>query len=182
LTAALVGMGVLAAMPAGAAAGLQNGSFETPVVAPGAWQVYSAGQSIGPWEVTGGSVDLFGAGTVQAADGHQAVDLSGNSAGAISQTFSTLPGEWYELVFALAGNTRPVPVVKTGQIFIDGDFRDDFSFDVTGKTNSNMGWVTESVRFRATGVSTTVEFVSTTARAWGPVIDAVSVDRCACRG
>ncbi|GAB3988425.1 hypothetical protein GCM10029978_110780 [Actinoallomurus acanthiterrae] len=70
--------------------------------------------------------------------------------------------------------------MKTGQVFINGGLAQNFSFDTTGHTPANMGYVTRAVRFRATGVSSTVQFSSTTNSAFGPVIDDVAVDRCGC--
>ncbi|MEV0403034.1 choice-of-anchor C family protein [Actinoallomurus sp. NPDC050550] len=180
LAGALAGAAAFAAAPANATSGLADGSFESPVVRPGTFQDFAAGQSIGPWRVTNGSVDLIGAGFWQAADGRQSLDLSAGSAGGVTQTFSTRPGVVYEVIYALAGNPDGSPAVKTGQVFINGALAQNFSFDITGHTRANMGYVTRAVRFRATGVATTVQFSSTTNTAYGPVIDDVAVDRCGC--
>ncbi|MCO6008251.1 choice-of-anchor C family protein [Actinoallomurus purpureus] len=180
LAAALAGSAAFAAAPANATSGLADGSFETPVVTPGTFQTFSSGQLIGPWRVTNGSVDLIGGGFWQASDGRQSLDLSGGSAGGVTQTFATRPGVIYEVIYALAGNPQGSPAVKTGQVFINGALAQNFSFDVTGHTVANMGYVTRAVRFRATGVSSTVHFSSTTNSAYGPVIDDVGVDRCGC--
>ncbi|GAA4621622.1 hypothetical protein GCM10023196_010620 [Actinoallomurus vinaceus] len=180
LAGAMAGAAAFAAAPASATSGLANGSFETPVVRPGTFQTFAGGQFIGPWRVTGASVDLIGAGFWQAADGRQSLDLSGGAAGGVIQTFSTRPGVRYEVIYSLAGNPQGPPAVKTGQVFINGALAQNFSFDVTGHTIANMGYVTRAVTFRATGVSTTVQFTSTTNTAFGPVIDDVGVDRCGC--
>lgn len=186
-----IGVAVAAPTPASAGTGTQfsDGSFETPVVTPGTFVDVSQGQSIGPWTVSG-LVDLIGAGYWQAADGAQSVDLNGQNtsipgeSGAVSQTFTTIPLFAYEVSFALAGNPLsqgdPVagPLTKTGDVLINGQIVKNFSFNVTGKSPTNMGYVTEEFTFLATGTSTTLEFASTNPGEGGPVIDNVRVESC----
>ncbi|MFI0902104.1 choice-of-anchor C family protein [Streptomyces sioyaensis] len=158
-----------------------DGSFETPEVKPSTFDEFAAGQSFGPWKVTRGNVDLIGAGYWQAAEGDQSLDLNGNDAGAVSQTFTTKPGTRYTVTYSLAGNPEldQVPPLKTGKVLLDGQNVQDFSFDVTGRTKRNMGYVRRQVTFVATGPSTTLTFASTTLHsATGPVIDDVTVERC----
>jgi choice-of-anchor C domain-containing protein len=171
-------VGVFAAAPANAATAFGDGGFETPVVAPHTFVTIFAGQPIGPWTVTSGNVDLIGAGFWQAAAGVQSLDLDGGQAGAVSQTFATSPLFAYEVSFALAGNPVDLPVVKTGQVIVNGQVALNFSFDTTGKTEANMGYVHREFAFKATGNATTIEFASTTAGAFGPVIDDVQVEPC----
>ncbi len=186
------GIGAVAATPAhaGTESQFSDGSFETPVVAPGTFLDLGQGQSIGPWTVTKGLVDLIGAGYWQAADGVQSVDLNGQTAsipgepGAVSQSFTTVPLFAYEVSFALAGNPlsqgSPLagPLTKTGQALVNGQVAKDFSFNVTGKSPADMGYVTEEFTFLATGTSTTLEFASTNPGEGGPVIDNVRVESC----
>ncbi len=97
----------------------------------------------------------------------------------MSQTFTTIPGTQYTVTYALAGNPGALPVVKTGQVLIDGQDVQDFSFDTTGKTPTNMGYIHRQVTFVATNASTTLTFASTTPNsARGPVIDDVTVTPC----
>lgn len=177
--AILSGIGTLTvATPAGASTwtGFGDGSFEAPVVAAHTFQRFYLGQSIGPWTVTAGNVDLSGAGFWQTASGVQSLDLDGGVDGAVSQTFSTIPYAEYEVSFSLAGNPDSGPAVKTGYVLIDGRFTKSFSFDITGKSRTNMGYVPEEFTFLATGNSTTLEFASrTTPGGYGPVIDNVHV-------
>lgn len=141
MIAVLCGMGAFTAIPASAAtparAGtwtqFSDGSFETPVVAPNTFQRFYNGQSIGPWTVTG-DVDLSGAGFWQTADGAQSLDLDGANIGAVSQTFSTIPLEAYEVSFALAGNFDGPPTIKDGEVLVNGQVAKSFSFDTTGKS------------------------------------------------
>ncbi|MEU6537972.1 choice-of-anchor C family protein [Streptomyces sp. NPDC047000] len=167
-----------AAAPAAAPNRLRDGGFELPRVAPNTFREFAAGQSFGPWRVLSGSVDLIGAGFWQAAQGAQSLDLNGNNAGAVSQTFATVPGKSYMVTYALAGNTDCAPVVKTGKVLIDGQDFQDFTFDTTGKSRTNMGYVYRQVPFAAVGRSTTLAFASTTlGSACGPVVDRVLVTR-----
>ncbi|KAK1178961.1 choice-of-anchor C family protein [Streptomyces sp. NBS 14/10] len=169
------------AAPATAAAAavsrFDDGSFEYPTAPANAFSTLSSGQSIGPWKVTGGGVDLIGAGFWQAAEGDQSVDLNAVQPGAVAQTFSTVPGRKYTVTYSLASNPGG-PAVKTGKVLIDGQDFQDFSFNSTGKSHANMGYVTREVTFVANGSTTTLGFASTVGGAYGPVIDDVQVETC----
>jgi choice-of-anchor C domain-containing protein len=171
-------VGAIAAAPASAATGFSDGGFETPVVAPNTFVTVFPGQPLGPWTVVSGNVDHIGAGFWQAAEGVQSLDLDGGQAGAVSQTFATSPLFAYEVSFALAGNPVDLPVVKTGQVLVNGHVALNFSFDTTGKTEAHMGYVHREFAFQATGNTTTLEFASTTEGAFGPVIDDVEIQPC----
>ncbi len=176
--AALLLVGASTGTASAAPRHLRDGSFEYPRVPSHTFQEFLAGASIGPWLVTSGSVDLIGAGYWQAAEGEQSLDLDGFDAGSVSQTFNTIPGRQYTVTYALAGNLEAGPTVKTGRVLIDGQDFQDFSFDVTGKTHANMGYVNRQVTFVATNRTTTLGFASTTPGAAGPVIDHVRVESC----
>ncbi|MFJ8232790.1 choice-of-anchor C family protein [Streptomyces sp. NPDC094448] len=177
------GCAVLAA-PAQAAAlsRFDDGSFEYPVAPANSFSTFTSGQSLGPWQVTAGSVDLIGSGFWQAAEGNQSVDLSGNGPGTVAQTFTTVPGTTYSVSYSLAGNIDAAsqPIVKTGRALIDGQVFQDFTFDITGKTRPNMGYVNRQFTFVASAASTTLAFASTTAGAHGPVLDNVQVKAACC--
>lgn len=179
-TGVLTGLAVVAPVPALADVG--DGSFETPVVPPRSFVNVGAGAAIGAWTVSRGNVDLIGAGFWQAADGVQSVDLDGSSgsplAGGVAQTFDTVPLLTYRVRYKLAGNPFPDPVVKTGELVVNGTVIQSFSFDVTGKSGPNMGWVSKQAQFIATGPSSTVELRSTTGTGFGPAVDDVNVDSC----
>jgi choice-of-anchor C domain-containing protein len=165
--------------PANAAAGFTDGGFETPAAPPGSFQEYSAGQSFGPWTVTSGSVGLNGPGFWQAADGGQSLDLDGADTGAVAQTFATHLLTRYRVTYSLAGNPDDIPAVKTGKVLVNGVLAQNFSFDTTGRTRTDMGYVTKQFTFLSSSTSTTLGFVSTTTPGgYGPVIDKVSVDSC----
>lgn len=174
----LAGAGTGAALAAPAASHFDDGSFETPRVAANTFVNLGTGKTIGPWTVTGGNVDLIGAGFWQAAEGDQSVDLNGGNAGTVSQTFTTVPGKRYTVTYSLAGNPAGGPALKTGEVLVDGQNFQNFSFDITGKTMANMGYVTREVSFVATGATTTLAFASTKPGAYGPVVDDVTVRHC----
>ncbi|MFD4997926.1 choice-of-anchor C family protein [Streptomyces buecherae] len=162
------------------ARGVDDGSFEYPTAPANSFTNVAAGGSIGPWSVTRGNVDHIGRGFWQAAERNQSVDLNGGTPGTVAQTFPTTPGTTYSVTYALAGNPGSGPAVKTGRVLIDGQTVQDFTFDITGKTRTNMGYVGRQVTFVARSASTTLSFASTTANsAHGPVIDDVVV-RAAC--
>ncbi|GAA1703667.1 MULTISPECIES: choice-of-anchor C family protein [Streptomyces] len=175
--------GVLAGMGTGTASAaaisrFDDGSFETPAVGANTFGTVAAGGTIGPWKVTSGNVDHIGDGFWQAAEGGQSVDLNGTGAGTVAQTFTTVPGKRYTVTYSLAGNPAGGPTVKTGSVLVDGQNFRNFSFDITGKSFGNMGYVTQEVTFVARGTSTTLAFASTNNTAYGPVIDDVMVRDC----
>ncbi|MFE7559612.1 choice-of-anchor C family protein [Kitasatospora sp. NPDC057500] len=184
VAALLVAGATALAGPAQAAGGhralshFDDGSFETPKAPANAFTGFGAGQAIGPWTVTTGSVDLIGAGFWQAAEGDQSLDLNGGASGAVAQSFTTVPGATYSVTYALAGNSAGGPVLKTGRVLIDGQNFQDFSFDVTGKSRAAMGYVGRQFSFVAQSGSTTLSFASTVPGAYGPVVDDVQVKEC----
>ncbi|MGP3966375.1 choice-of-anchor C family protein [Streptomyces sp. 6N223] len=167
-----------------AAARFSNGGFEYPSIQDGTVQPYSAGQTLGPWVVTGNGVDLKREPYWETAEGVQSVDLNANGPGGVSQTFETIPGLTYTVFYRLAGNPAPdrLPVVKTGQILADGQQVATFTFDITGRTREDMGYVQRAAMFVANGSTTELSFVSTTPGDAGPVIDDVRVSSCSCSG
>ncbi|MGW2253119.1 choice-of-anchor C family protein [Kitasatospora sp. NPDC001660] len=182
--AVLVAASTAFAVPAHATGGhrsfshFDNGSFESPKASANGFTDLVAGQTVGPWVITAGSVDLIGAGFWQAAEGDQSLDLNGGDSGAIAQTFTTVPGVTYSVTYALAGNPEGGPALRTGRALIDGQDFQNFSFDVTGKTKTAMGYVGRQFSFVAQNSATTLGFQSTVAGAYGPVLDNIQVKEC----
>ncbi|MDJ0527967.1 MAG: DUF642 domain-containing protein, partial [Microcystis sp. M49629_WE12] len=83
-------------------------------------------------------------------------------------------GETYRVTFDLAGNTDYSPTIKEMRVSAGGNSA-DFSFDITGKSRSNMGWVSKSWGFTATGTTTTLSFLNLVDTPYGPALDNVSV-------
>ncbi|MCX4661722.1 choice-of-anchor C family protein [Streptomyces sp. SID4919] len=170
------GPGMASAAPSAVAVSrFDDGSFEYPTAPANSFTTVTAGQSIGPWKVSAGGVDLIGAGFWQAAEGDQSVDLNATQPGAVAQTFTTVVGRTYTVTYALAANPEGGAAVKTGKVLVDGQNFQDFSFDSTGKTRAAMGYVQRQVTFVANAPTTTLGFASTLPGAYGPVIDDVRV-------
>lgn len=159
--------------------GFADGDFEQGYATTGSFSRYFAPTTMGAWTVTQGSVDLSGAGFWQNADGNQSLDLDGAAhQGGIAQTFGTIPLLTYRVTYSLAGNPASGPAVKTGQVLVNGNVVQNFSFDITGKNFVDMGYVKKHTYFFANSPSATLEFRSTTGSGYGPVIDAVHVESC----
>jgi len=158
---------------------LVNGSFEQTVNPPSGVDTLAPGstQLVG-WEIVTATVQHIGTILWTPTDGMFSIDLDGDvgDAGGVQQTIATVPGQTYHVVFDLAGNPAiGRPPVKMLRVSADGQSQ-DFSFDTTGKSTTNMGWVTESWSFLADDSSATILFqsLSETQPGWGPVIDNVS--------
>lgn len=152
-----------------------NGSFEQGMD-PGDSVLINAGDStsINGWACTGGTVDYIGTHWVAAA-GSRSIDLSGHSAGTLSQIISGFQlGATYRLSFDLAGNPEGPPAIKNMQINI-GSASHNFSFDTTGHSDANMGWTLATMDFLATAPTLTLSFTSLDNTVYGPAIDAVSL-------
>lgn len=167
--------------PATLTTGAWSDGFEEPVVpAPQPFTYMAAGQSFGPWTVGGGSVDLVSDRLWDAAEGDQSVDLSGGAPGSISRTVPTLPLTTYVVTYKLAGNTGgPSPVVKTGDVRVNGALIDDLTFDTTGRGPRDMGWEQRTAYFTTVlHTSATLTFTSTTPGNRGPAVDDVTIRSC----
>jgi choice-of-anchor C domain-containing protein len=178
-------------MPSAEAELITNGSFETGIGAPGSGNIqvlYSGSTNLTGWTIGGNSIDWIGTLPAwPAADGYRSIDLNGYGPGTISQTFGTVTGQTYEVRFKLSGNGYGDPDVKT----IIGYTTDmanpvEFQFDTTSYGPPNpMGWTECFFTFTATGLSSTLSFVSTTTtpdysgiypgNPFGPVLDDVRV-------
>jgi choice-of-anchor C domain-containing protein len=180
----LAALALMASVGASAAATnlINNGSFEATVISnTNGYATLGASTSIlSDWTISAGTVDLIST-YWTAQSGNQSLDLIGaNSNGAISQTFNTTVGQTYNVSYWLAGNPHDEVKLKTGTVSV-GNLTQNFSFDTTGKSLSNMGWVEKSFSFIASGSSSTLTFASHqlaangSASSWGPALDNVSV-------
>ena len=150
-----------------------NGSFEMGPD-PGVFTTLAAGSTaVTGWEVTSGSVDYIGS-YWTASDGVRSLDMSGNTAGAISQTITTIPGHTYAAAFDIAGNPAGGPSVKQLQVSA-ASASQTFNFDTAGKTLTAMGWTPQTFAFTATSASTPLAFTSLTAGFFGPALDNVII-------
>jgi choice-of-anchor C domain-containing protein len=145
---------------------LVNSSFEEgPDIpkGPNAWIELGNGSTALPgWVVTLGNINVVDTSFYKAADGKRSLDLNGSMPGAISQTFKTRKGQKYRVTFALAACTPDTePKEKKLQVSAGGKTK-EFTFDSTGKTHNDMGWVSKTWEFTAEADKTTLEFVSLT--------------------
>lgn len=159
---------------------LTNGSFEDgpepDAGGPGFTPMEAGTDQIPGWKITRGSVDYIGP-YWQHADGRRSIDLNGNEPGAIAQTFATTPGKKYRLTFSMAGNNCGGDTTPKTMTVIAAGNQTEFSFDVTSRSYTDMGWQTKTWEFTATEAQTTLEFTSTTdaTPACGPALDRVVV-------
>lgn len=155
---------VLLAMPAHANV-LTNGSFEADVITYPFYENYGPGCTghcaSGPitgWTVTINNVDVVstvGGWPAPAYDGHQYLDLVGyGSTGGVSQTFSTTPGQRYDISFAY-GNNPGSTTFASADVTVAG-LNTLFSADFS--TTSNIGWRIFKDSFLADSNSTTLFF------------------------
>ncbi len=167
---------LLASNPASAINLIKNGSFENSSLGSGFGYIELATGStaINDWTVTSGGIDYKNA-YWQNSNGNFSLDLNGMEAGSIAQTFVTQPGSQYSVSFDLAGNPDGDPTVKKLRLSAGGSYQ-DFTFDVTGKTLANMGWLSQTFSFVASSNSTTLSFASLDENTpYGPALDNVIV-------
>lgn len=150
----------------------QNGSFENGTYSEGTFDSLSSGNTdISGWTVGDGGVDWIMTYWTP-SDGAYSLDLSGTSAGSISQTFDTVFGQQYKVLFDMAGNPDNSEKVKDLRVTAAA-ISSDYTFDATDMTKTNMGWVENSFYFTANSTTTTLEFLSLETNAYGPALDNV---------
>lgn len=173
----LIATALAALLPAGAyAAAFQNGSFESASVDPGSGftTLTTGSTAITGWTVIGNSIDYVGT-YWEAADGVRSIDLNGDFSGGIQQSFDTIAGRTYRVVFSLAGNPDGGPAQKIMSTVATGSSSQSYTFDTTGATRDDMGWSPFEYSFVADSATTTLSFTSSMGGAYGAALDAVSV-------
>jgi choice-of-anchor C domain-containing protein len=163
--------------PAAPAPAFRDG-FESPAVG-GQGRRLPTGSHIGPWTVTAGNVDLATTGLWQTPAGRQTLDLDGDTNGTVSTTIAVRPLTTYKVTYALAGNPAAAPMLKTGQVRVNGRTVQRFTFDTSLTSLSKMAFTSRSLYVFALGKQLRLDFASTTTPAgYGPVLDDVRVDSC----
>lgn len=150
-----------------------NGDFEASSFS-GAFATYSAGSSsLAGWTIEDGSIDLINTYWTPAS-GNYSIDLSGNFDGIISQDISTVVGQRYHVSFSMAGNPDDSSdLMKTIQVGLSQ--QPLYTFDVAGKSRTNMGWETKGFDFIATATTSKLFFAGTQESAYGAALDNISV-------
>ena len=151
---------------------VKNGGFEKPNAAGQILTIFDGGRA-GPWRVISGSVDVVG--SWPAAKGQQSLDVAGEAPGTIRQTLAVPADGSYKVGFSMAGNPECGPAVKKLRVLWDGAAVLNRTFDTTGRTIADLGWVKRSVTVDTTAGSHTLAFASTSIGPCGPTLDAVSV-------
>jgi len=145
---------IIACISAALAAPFQNGSFEIGTDPGSTFLTLPNGDStdITGWTVIRGNVDYIG-GYWQPAQGLRSLDLIGDQfVGGVQQTFDTIPGATYSVSFDMAGNPAGGPTIRPLAVNVAGN-TNNFTFDVTGATVTNMNWTTHQFTFVATGTT-----------------------------
>lgn len=152
-----------------------NGSFEIGQ-APGSFSTQSAGSTaITGWTVGGFGVDYIG-NYWMASDGVRSIDLSALNAGSIAQSFTTVIGRAYTVVFDLSGNPDGGTGLRTAVVSIDGSLPSIKTYTVTpANSRETMNWETYSYDFTAFSNLSTIVFGSAEYSPFGPALDNVSV-------
>jgi hypothetical protein len=171
---------VLAPLSAAASNGganiVKDGDFLNPV-ASGNFQTFVGGKRLGPWHVSGNSVDLNAGYFIAPFTGStQDIDLSGtnyngDSAGGLYQNLRTVPGQRYVLTYEESGNHGGPPTVKSLTVSFGGNVLGTTTYvdDVVPT------YVEHTYDVVATSASSRLAFSSNIGTLWGPVLDDVRV-------
>ena len=178
-------MALLVGVATAYAAPFQNGGFETGPSAPvnfccgGAPYIgtfFAPYTGIPGWTVTAGSIDILGLPGWAPSEGSRSIDLDGLSAATLVQTFDTIPGSTYDVLFDLAANFYAGQPIKHVLVTAPG-FSQTYAFNSTGRTALNMGWETNAFQFVAAGASSSLSFADQDpSSAFGPALDNVRVN------
>jgi hypothetical protein len=155
---------------------LSDGGFETPrALPPEKGRTLTAGhRALALWRITSGSVNVQG--YWPAVEGTHTLDLNGVSAGTIEQTFATIPGQVYQLLFNYANNPDRPAGTATATVTVTGaGTLLSRRIAHTGSTPRDMRYTPFLGNFVADSTSATPRFISTTPGAHGIVLEAVSV-------
>jgi len=150
---------------------VENGSFEDPDVG-GNFSTLSS--EVGAWDIESGSVDLIN-GYWPASEGEQSLDMSGNSAGTISQSFSTTVGATYTVTFDMSANSDTNKPSVDLQVSASNE-SETFSYDASTNDSGDMKWTPMTFTFVATESTTTLTFESLENDAMGAALDNVHVN------
>jgi hypothetical protein len=120
----------------------------------------------------GWTVDWIGPTRWKAAHGQYCLDLDAG----VRQAINTVAGQTYELSFAIAVNPELGPQRTRLRLLIDDEVH-EFTLDSSGKTASDLGWVTQRIKFTPQRKGTTLTFLNAapTTQSAGVALDHVVV-------
>tara|TARA_R110002072_G_scaffold303069_2_gene492695 strand:- start:21823 stop:24201 length:2379 start_codon:yes stop_codon:yes gene_type:complete len=133
--------------------------------------------TIGPWLVKDGSVDLNGGDFQSSPAGGNSVDLDGEKNGTLVQEITTEKDAEYVLSFALSGNWDAGEVTKKLEVKL-GDLKETISIRrPSGWSRQNMLWVPVEFPYVGNGKKVKLELKSKSDKKsqWGAVVADVSV-------
>jgi len=174
LLAALVTFGLSNISVFAASNLVTNGSFESDSCSGGFETLTAGSTAISGWTVTSGTVDWMCT-LWESQDGERDLDMTGYSDGTITQDIVTESGKIYTMTFWMAGNPAGGNPIKSMTVSADST-SETYTFDTTGKSFTDMGWVQKTLVFIADDASTTLTFTSNGDTFYGPTLDNVSVE------
>ncbi|MBU6240025.1 MAG: DUF4347 domain-containing protein, partial [Planctomycetes bacterium] len=143
----------------------------------GSYTTYWAGQALGGWNVTQGSIDLWNTTEVISPTGGRAIDLDGAGPGAISQTLTTVIGNTYAVRFLMSANATGA-VTKALELSVGGNIS-VYSITTTSAHSissvAGCEWYEQFYTFTATSTSTTIQFRSLNSSGASPALAEVVV-------
>lgn len=143
-----------ASVPTMAANLLTNGSFESPAISYGSWNVYS---SISGWTGTNCGIEIQNHVAGSPYDGDQHVELDSNCSSDMYQDVTTGAGAVYLLTYYYS----PRPGVADNAIQVSWDGNVIANLQADGTADPDTVWETRNHLVQATGVTTTLRFDDT---------------------
>ena len=139
-----------------------DGRFAEQTIS-GSFQTFTSPASFGDWDVTNNQAVVYNdpASFGWTPQGGRPVEL-GNSAGpgTIEQTLNTITGQTYQLTFALTGDFAEGEATKDLRVTMGGNSTDFSIAEPDGWTRQDPVWDFRTIKFTATGPTTTLVFES----------------------
>jgi hypothetical protein len=155
---------------------LVNGSFEQPPVPAG--QAYS---TLGPgklpgWTIVRGTVDVDQEWQQAPGQGRQSLDLVGDHAGTIEQSFATVAGQQYRFSGWISHDYGNGVAEGRADVYLNGTFFVQLYHNMPS-SQTDMKWQPFAYSFRAAGTTTTLRLADVTGLTdyQGLVLDGLSV-------
>jgi serine/threonine protein kinase len=152
-----------------------DGGFEDSPFAPDAsYLMIPSGAAVSRWTVGGRSIDIYNTRFSTAHSGKQAIDLTGDEPGSISQSIATTPGTTYRLSFWYSGHWCLPRDGGAAEVFWDGVLLDTIRRPPS-KASTDVNWTFVSYEVRAKTTSTLLKFNSLTPHGAGICLDDISL-------